>query len=222
MSYRRIMTWLGVPALLTAFTIGISATPGAQNNLQPRLRIITPGVGEIVTEDITPDVAQVLHLHEAQGVLISDILPAALRPGDVILSVNGSPVRCEEELNALWAQATPGQPIVLGILRDGETQSVTLRSAIEAAGPPAAESRGIQVASLSTRTGVMVTDVKVGTAASAAGMQKGDIIIDVDNHPIHSPGEFLEFMGQLNNQDATFNVREGDGHVSIFVIPEEQ
>lgn len=222
MVYRRIriLVWLVVPPLLATFAIGSSARPGARNDLQPTLRIVTPGVSEIVTEDITADVAQVLHLHQGQGVLISDILPSQLRPGDVILSVNGNPVRCEVELNTLLSQAEPGRPLVLEILRDGETQTVTVQPAIETVtGPPSAETRGIQVASLSTQSGVMVTDVRIGTPASSVGLQKGDIILDVDSHPVHSSDEFLEFMKQLSDKDATFNVRQQDGHPGVFIIP---
>jgi S1-C subfamily serine protease len=85
--------------------------------------------------------------------------------------------------------------------------------------PGTVGARGINVASLSTQYGVTVTDVQVGTAASAAALKKGDIILEVEGHTVHTADEFLQFMRQLNNLDATLRVRQADGHVQVFVIP---
>jgi S1-C subfamily serine protease len=81
------------------------------------------------------------------------------------------------------------------------------------------EIRGISVASLSTQNGVIVTEVQIGTPASDAGLKSGDIILEVDGHAVHTADEFLEFLRQLNNRHATFNVRQRNGQVNVFVIP---
>jgi S1-C subfamily serine protease len=64
-----------------------------------------------------------------------------------------------------------------------------------------------------------VTDVQIGTPASDAGLKRGDIILDVDKHPVRTAGEFGEFMTDLNDRDAIFNVRQTDGWLNVFVIP---
>ncbi len=79
--------------------------------------------------------------------------------------------------------------------------------------------RGIRVASLSAQNGVIVAEVQIGTPASDAGLKSGDVILDVDGHTVHTADEFLEFMRQLNNRHATFNVRQGNGQINVFVIP---
>ena len=79
--------------------------------------------------------------------------------------------------------------------------------------------RGIRVASLSAQNGVIVAEVQIGTTASDAGLKSGDVILDVDGHTVHTADEFLEFMRQLNNRHATFNVRQGNGQINVFVIP---
>jgi S1-C subfamily serine protease len=66
---------------------------------------------------------------------------------------------------------------------------------------------------------VIVTDVQIGTPASDAGLLAGDIILDVDAHPVRTAGEFLKFMRQLYNRQATFSVRHTNGQVDVFVIP---
>jgi len=77
---------------------------------------------------------------------------------------------------------------------------------------------GISVASLSTENGVMVAEVRIGTPASDMGLKRGDIILDVDGHPVHSAEAFLEFMGQVPNRAATFNVQHRSGGVDVFVV----
>jgi S1-C subfamily serine protease len=110
---------------------------------------------------------------------------------------------------------------MLEIIRDGRMQTLTVQRAVPAAvaQAPTADIRGIDVASLSTQNGVVVTDVLMGTPAANGGLKRGDVILDVDGHRVHSASEFLEFMQQLSTRDATFNVRQTDGRVNVFVIP---
>jgi len=139
----------------------------------------------------------------------------------VILSINGHPVRCQRELNEQLAQMNPGEPIVMEIFRDGRTQTVTVRRANLAPVvlPGAAEIRGIRVASLSNEYGVLVTNVQIGTPASDLGIRSGDIILDVDGHPVRTANQFLDFMRQLNDRSATFDVWHRNGQVDVFTIP---
>ena len=81
------------------------------------------------------------------------------------------------------------------------------------------EIRGISVAGLSAQNGVIVAEVQIGTPASDAGLRSGDIILDVDGHTVHTAHEFLEFIRQLNNRHAAFNVRQRNGQINVFVIP---
>jgi S1-C subfamily serine protease len=224
MVYRRlrILVWLIVPALFVTFVIGSRASSDVPN-VPPTFQIVSPDTSEVFTQDVTPEIARALHLNRQGGVFINDVRPSPLRAGDVILSLNGNPIGCEGELEALLAQIASGEPIMLEILRDGGIETVTVQRA--AAAPavvlPTSTIRGISVASLSTQNGVTVANVQIATAASAAGMKPGDVILQVDGHIVHSADEFLQFMRQLNNLDATLNVRQADGIVHVFVIPSQ-
>jgi serine protease Do len=228
MVYRRlgIAVLLVVPAILTTFVIGSRAGTAVHADFQPTLRIVTPGVSEVITQDLTPEIARSLHMEQQEGVLISDVEPSPLHPGDVILSINGHLVGCEGELNALLSHVASGETFNAEIFRDGMVLKMTLQRAMDAPPAPAVLSgttdiRGIQVASLSNQTGVAVTEVQIGTAASNAGLKRGDVILEVDGHPIHSAAEFLQLVRQLGNLDATFRVHQADGHINVFVIPSE-
>jgi S1-C subfamily serine protease len=158
-------------------------------------------------------------------VVISEIVSSPLRHGDIILSINGKPVVCQSNLAAQLAQVGSGESVLLEILRDGAAQTVMVQLAPD--GPPAVLEpalgpvRGITIAGLSNQNGVIVTDVQMGTAASDGGLKAGDIILEVDGHHVHTAEEFVKFMKQLNNLDASFNVRQADGEMSVFVIPSQ-
>jgi S1-C subfamily serine protease len=191
---------------------------------QQPFRIVTPDVGHVITRDVTPEVAQNLGICPADGVLISEIMYGPLRAGDVILSVNGHPVRCQGELNEQLAQVSPGAVFLVEVFRDGRTQTVSVRRDTEF--PPgcailagATEIRGIRVASLSNQVGVLVTNVQIGTPASDAGVRSGDIILDVDGHPVRTATEFQDFLRQLGNRSATFDVQQCNGQVNVFTLP---
>jgi S1-C subfamily serine protease len=221
MVYRllRIPVWLVVVALFATFVTGSKAGPKVPLDVQPTFRIVTPDVTNVITQDVTPEIAQTLNMSRAEGVLISDV-ESPLRPGDVILSVNGRPVRCQRELDAELAQIDFGQTFFVDVYRDGRIQTVTVQRAWE--GPRVlqgtSEIRGISVASLSTENGVIVMEVRIGTRASDIGLKRGDIILDVDGHPVHSAEQFVDFLRQLNNQPATFNVQHRSGQIDVFVI----
>ena len=222
MVFRRgqFFLWLAAAALLVTFVIGSKAGPVMSQAVQS-FQIVTPSVTDVVTQDVTPEMAQALNMSHPEGVVVTDLLYNPLQRGDVIVSINGHPVGCQNVLNYELAQLTPGQAITLEIIRDGRMQTLTVQRAVPAAvaQAPTADIRGIDVASLSTKNGVVVTDVQMGTPAANGGLKRGDVILDVNGHRVRSANEFLEFMQQLSNRDATFNVRQTDGRVNVFVIP---
>jgi serine protease Do len=224
MVYRRlrILVWLIVPALFVSFVVGSRASSDVPN-VPPTFQIVSPNTSQVYTQDVTPEIARALHLNKQGGVFINDVRPSPLRAGDVILSLNGTPIGCEGELETLLAQIPSGESFVLEVLRDGTIETVTVQQAGTAPAivPGTATMRGISVASLSNQNGVTVTNVQIATAASAAAMKPGDVILQVDGHTVHSADEFLQFMRQLNNLDATMNVRQADGLVHVFVIPSQ-
>ena len=224
MFYRRlrILVWLVVPALFVTFVIGSSASSEVPNG-EPTFQIVSPNTSEVFTQDVAPETARALHLNQPQGALITEVKPSLLRAGDMILSINGNRIACDGDLQTQLARVASGEAFVVEILRDGSIQTVTVQRAMASPAvlPGTFTIRGISVASLSTQNGVAVADVQIGTAASDAGLKSGDVILEVDGHTVHSAEEFLQFMRQLNNLDATLRVRQADNHVQVFVIPSQ-
>ncbi len=209
-------------AFLAIYVTAVSAAPAAPQGAQQTFRIVMPGDSVIVTQDITPEVAHALNMSQTEGVLVRDVWGNPLRPGDVILSVNGNSVRCSAELIAQLSDVSVG-PFVVSVLRDDRIQTITILMA--PLPPPVVQKlsnvqiRGIMVSSLPTQNGVIVEDTLIGTPASDAGIKSGDIILDVDGHTVHSAEEFLQFLTQLGDLSATFNILQRNGQINVFVIP---
>ena len=61
-----------------------------------------------------------------QGIYITEVDPHAdaakkgIAPGDILLSIDGNRITCNEDLDALLCSYTSGQRVILGIHRDGQ------------------------------------------------------------------------------------------------------
>ena len=71
-------------------------------------------------------------LPAGRGVFVTGVTPntpaatAGLRPGDVLLKVDGRPVRMPEEVTAIMAEMPNGRSVRIGVLRDGDVRNMTL------------------------------------------------------------------------------------------------
>ncbi len=81
----------------------------------------------VTAQDVTPDIVAALSLHTTRGALIVDTIQdgaaarAGLRRGDVVLAVDGSPVRSSAQMRNRVGLVRVGQRVTLTVLR-GERQ----------------------------------------------------------------------------------------------------
>jgi len=105
-------------------------------------------VGVTLTE-LDPDLARSLRLERTDGALVQDVTSgspgerAGLRPYDLIRSVDGQPVRTDDDLIRRISARAPGSVVDITLVRDGREQAVSLRLAERPAaeGPAAAPAR---------------------------------------------------------------------------------
>ena len=183
---------------------------------------VTRGYLGVEVQSISPQLAGALHLPQAPatanaaaagaGALIASVTPngpaasAHLQPGDVIRTVNGASITSPRELAMDVASVSPGRKASLGIIRDGNPQTVdvTVGTLPGSEGPAAGETGqkgvGLELGSLTPELrqqlnlpdgtqGAVVEDVVPNSPAEGAGIQQGDVVVGVDRTRIDSPGQ---------------------------------
>jgi serine protease Do len=87
-------------------------------------------------QNFTPEMAEAQGLGSQKGAIVSDLVAAGpsaragLLPGDVVIAINGVPVRTSSELTREVAKAKPGDALRLDVIHDGKRKVVEVRSGI--------------------------------------------------------------------------------------------
>ena len=158
---------------------------------------------------------------------------AGLKIGDTITSVDGKDVKSGDDLVADIASRKPGSKAKLTFVRNGKKADTTVtiadRSKLFAARlgeedesqseeAPKASKFGITVRSITpdladrlginAGKGVVVQDVKQGSFAEDLGMNRGDVILEVNKQPVSNADDFSKIESSLKSgQDVVFLVR---------------
>jgi len=179
---------------------------------------VTRGYLGIIIQEVTPDLAKAFGLPNTNGALVGDVEkdgPAAksgLQKGDIIISLDGKPVEDYQTLRLQIASTPPGQTVQLGIERGQAKQTVSVTLAELPDKPETAAATGgddqtpssvagVQVQALDADIaqqlgvpadthGVVVTDVDPSSAAAEAGLQRGDVIEEVNRQPVATVDQY--------------------------------
>jgi serine protease Do len=163
-------------------------------------------------QPLTPELAASFGVKDRKGALVSEVTPdspaarGGVKAGDVVLAMNGTPVESPGDLARAVGLARPGTESTLRVSRRGaeQTLKVTLASAPGEAAPT---QLGLAVQPLTpemakesgarAREGVLVTAVEAESPAAAAGIRRGDIILEVESRPVRSVADFEQLTKGL-------------------------
>jgi serine protease Do len=208
---------------------------------------VSHGIIGIQIADVTPDNAKFFEMKKAEGALVSDVEPdgpgakAGLHTGDVITELDGKAVTDAGELQMLVGQKRPGDTIHLQVVRDSKPTniSVTLEAlgaekGTEIAGSEHGKGRwGLSLADLTPDSrnevqaqpsvhGALVEDVKPGSPADNAGLQRGDVIMEVNRHAVKSAADVAQVLGNVPaGQDALVLVWSQGGSTFRVLHPSQ-
>jgi serine protease Do len=176
---------------------------------------ITRGWLGVSIQPLTPELAKSFGLKEPKGVLIADVVKdspadkAGLVSGDVLTEFDGKKVDAPQDLQKIVAVTTPGKGVPVKLWRDkgektleikiGETPEETAQVEPSSGGKSKSllglETRPItpEIArqlNLRTTEGVLVARVEDEGPAAEAGLQRGDVIREVNRQRIRSAQDF--------------------------------
>jgi len=181
--------------------------------------MVTRGWIGVQIQPVTPEIAENLGLKKPVGALVAEpqddspAVKAGIEAGDVILSVDGKPVRDARDLARTIGSKTPGTTIKLGIFRKGSEQTISLTLGDL---PNAREARadqrlgdegrheggrlGLSLAPSGEEPGVVVADVDPMGPAADFGLRPGDVILEVAGAKVATPAEVQRALGKARSQ----------------------
>ena len=146
------------------------------------------------------------------------------------MEFNGKEIKDSADLPLQVASVAPGKTVEAKILRDSKEMTIPLTVgemkenevvasteegdfglAVQTVTPEVADSL-----SLDRAEGVVVTSVKPGSPADEAGLQRGDVITQVDRRPVRSVADYNREVEKTGKgKSLLLLVKRGDG--SLFL-----
>lgn len=184
----------------------------------------------VTTQDLTPDLAEVLKLKSADGVVVAEVArnspaeKAGLRRGDVVTHFNGRRLRSASDLRNQLALTPVDEAVELRVQRQGQERTVQGRiESLNVAGGRAAqlvpELSGAAIGEGDAGAGVqgvLVVKVERGSAAWNYGLREGDVIAGVNRRVVRNTAEFLALL-RAAQRPLVLNVVRGE-YVFAIVI----
>ncbi len=189
----------------------------------------------VTVQDLNQTLAESFGLKRADGALVSRVAPdsaaaaAGLKPGDVILAVNGETIERSGALSSRIGLAAPGERVKLKVWRDQAAREIDAklggaepeRDALadsDAAGQGAQLGLALRALSPQERKqaqveqGLLVEDVS--GAAARAGINPGDVLLAINGKPATSIEQVRAVLKAKPKSVALLVERDGE---RIFV-----
>lgn len=205
----------------------------------------------VVIQPVTPDLATAFHLTGAvRGALVAQVNSgspaekAGLKSGDIILDLNGAPVTDSRDLSLKISTMSPGNVVRLKVVRDGKEQDVSVTLAELPAKAPATPAKpspgggtglrlGISIETLTPALaqqeglpaqtkGALITAVEPGSAAEAAGLRHGDVVLQVNHKPVAAADQLRSAVRQNGNQPVLLMIDRGGESLYVVVGRQQQ
>ena len=205
------------------FSIPVNMAKRIYTELAARGKVTRGWLG-VSIQPLTPELAKGFGLREAKGVLISDVVQdspaerAGIAAGDIITEFDKKKVDTPQDLQKAVAATAPGKGVPIKVWRDktektleikiGETpdENVALKSTNKGRTMLGLDVRPItpdiaRQLNLRGGEGVLVFSVDDDSPAAEAGLQRGDVIREVNRQRVRTLQDY---------ERATKEVKEGD------------
>lgn len=196
----------------------------------------------VVIQEVSYDLAKSFGLDKPIGALIARVVPnspaqtAGLQAGDIIRSVNDEEVRSSTDLPLTIGALAPGKEVKLDVWRKGQALSVTVvlgsseqQNAAKEEAPRArtannisgfdAPQAGLSLIIQDTVAGNRLSVFSSEGAAARAGIQRGDVIVQINGQNVSSQQEFETALQQAGKNIPVLVEREGNVIFLALVLP---
>jgi len=225
--------------------IGFAIPINMAKELLPQLKkgkVVRGWLG-VSIQKITSDLQNKLGLKDARGALVGDVTEggpaqkAGIQSGDVIITFDGKAINEMSELPLIVASTPVGKNTMIEVIRNGDKKTLDIKVGelkdVEPAPTPPASGGGnystgygftvaditSEMASqynLPSKTGVIIIDVDSGSPAEEAGLQSGDIVVEIDREKIADASQFNRKIKAYKKGDTILFLIKREG-LSLFL-----
>ncbi len=227
-----------------ANTIGFAIPINVVKEILPQLKStgkVARGFLGVQPQAITADMVDNLNLKSTKGALIADVVKdspaekAGVKPGDVVVGLNGKPVNDNNQLTRDVGVIPPGNTVKLDLVREGKQRTVEAKLAErpdeqESSGRVSSKNDsnkdsgdllGLQVQDVTpqlaqraqvdpTTKGAVVVDVALDSPAGDAGLEPGDVIVELNRKAVATAADYKNAVKSVKKGDtALVRVRRG-------------
>jgi len=220
--------------------IGFAIPVNMAKSIIPQLRDkgkVTRGWIGVSIQAVTKELADSFGLSAEKGALVSEVMPESpaekggLKSGDIILSFDGREIKEMSDLPRLVAATPTGRAVEVKIMRDGKEEALKLtvdkmKDGDDDEAADGADKIGLAVRQLTKElaasmrlketAGVVVADVKADSPAMLAGIQRGDIVREVNGRKVGTVDEYEKALA-AGRKDKVVRLLIKHGDSSRFV-----
>jgi serine protease Do len=185
-------------------------------------------------QTVNEEMASSFGLPKAMGALVNDVVPggpaakAGILQGDVITSFAGTKIKDVRQLQRVVADTPIGQKAEVELYRDGKPLKVVVTTTAAESAPSQqqrptereAGALGLSVQELPAElrsqgiSGVMVSDLEPGGLAEQSGIERGDIIMSVNQKKVRNLAEYQRAVRDSTRRGAVaLLVRRGNANI---------
>nr|WP_258002324.1 Do family serine endopeptidase [Burkholderia sp. WAC0059] len=213
-----------------SFAIPIDIALDVKDQLLKSGHVVRGRLG-VSVQEVSQSLARSFGLTRPDGALVSSVeaggpaAQAGLRPGDVVLAVNGAALEDSADLLVTVAKLKPGSTADLTVWRDGGAAhvGVTVGTLTAVASDGSAAGKGVLGITARALTpaeqrnaqvdhGLLIE--QVSGPASGAGLKPGDIVLAVDQAPVST---FTQFVDQLRQAGGNAALLIQRGNARLYV-----
>jgi len=223
------------------FAIPINMARGIISQLQTTGSVTRGWLG-VTIQDVTPELAEYYGLKEAKGAIVGEVFEgdpadqAGIQPKDVIVSVDGKTIEDSRDLSRVIAETKVGEKVTIQVLRNGKERTFRIKIAKrtddkETLAKSDAEeggALGMVVSALTPelarrynipeRDGIVVINVDVESKADAAGIQEGDLVLEINHKPVKSVADYHQYIEDVKEGEVvSLLIRRRTGFFAVNI-----
>jgi len=186
------------------------------------------GMLGVIMQNLTPELSNAFGLDLHQGVVISQVIKdtaaeeAGLKAGDVVVSINDTPVKSASAMRNIVGLLRVGDEMKMTVIRENKKKNLV--AVIRTATDESVEGQKVHASLAGAKieqkeengeVHLVVTEVEQGSAAWKSSLRKGDIILSVNRRLVKTLDDFRKVVGEKDKK-ILLNIQRG--RTALFIL----